>query len=124
MKQTIGIGLLLIITAYGVSPLLTIGWFEWNQAALVEAHCVNKDRPELMCGGHCYLSKQLAKTMPTTPAREETSPEIRVPMFPVYLPAQEQLPLPDPAAAAHRAEGTLAHYCPHIPALLRPPQFR
>lgn len=35
--------------------------YEINKKAIAEEHCENKDKPQLECNGHCYLSKQLKK---------------------------------------------------------------
>lgn len=36
--------------------------FKLNQESIAEAHCINKDKPEMNCDGKCYLKKQLEKT--------------------------------------------------------------
>ncbi len=33
--------------------------FEINQEAITELFCINKDKPEMHCEGHCHLEKQL-----------------------------------------------------------------
>ena len=36
-------------------------YFYMNQKEIAAIECVNKDRPEMDCGGKCYLAKQLEK---------------------------------------------------------------
>lgn len=36
--------------------------FQVNKAFIAEVLCINKDEPEILCSGKCYLNNQLEKT--------------------------------------------------------------
>ncbi len=38
-----------------------IVYWKVNQAYITQAHCENKDKPQICCDGKCYLYKQLKK---------------------------------------------------------------
>lgn len=43
--------------------------YQLNKKAIAETRCENRDKPEMQCNGHCYLTKQLKKaTEKETPA--------------------------------------------------------
>lgn len=42
-----------------VAPTFTIIQFYSNQSKIIAEKCINKDKPELECNGHCYLNKTL-----------------------------------------------------------------
>jgi len=48
-------------------------YWKVNQARIIEEYCVNKNKPELDCGGCCHLKKQLDKI------EEENSQEVSKP---------------------------------------------
>ncbi|MFD1551663.1 hypothetical protein DNU06_02830 [Putridiphycobacter roseus] len=62
-----------------IGPLVTVGNFYANQAAIEKAYCENKDKPALHCNGHCYLKKELKKLNPTE--EQEFPNEIKVPIL-------------------------------------------
>ncbi len=33
--------------------------YELNKEAITEKYCVNKEKPELQCNGHCYLEQKM-----------------------------------------------------------------
>lgn len=41
------------------APLITMIDFAVHQKKIVKGFCENKDKPELKCGGKCYLTKKL-----------------------------------------------------------------
>lgn len=45
-----------------IRPLLPIANYIVNYDYIVENLCENKEKPEMMCNGKCYLSKELTKT--------------------------------------------------------------
>lgn len=59
MKKIIAILLVFALQIPIFSKWGTIAVFQINQSEIIENFCVNKDRPELNCDGHCYLAKQL-----------------------------------------------------------------
>ena len=57
-----------ILGTYFLLPLFLVGTFHYsivtfnfqvNQAYITEMFCVNKDKPELACGGQCHFMKQM-----------------------------------------------------------------
>lgn len=61
-------------------------YFICNQGAVAEAHCVNKDRPEVKCDGRCHLKKYL--TQDSLEEEEKQAPENRLWQNPEELPLQ------------------------------------
>lgn len=59
MKKIVAILLVFALQIPIFSKWGTIAIFQINQSEIIENFCVNKDRPELNCDGHCYLAKQL-----------------------------------------------------------------
>ncbi|MCB0402744.1 MAG: hypothetical protein KDD41_11710, partial [Flavobacteriales bacterium] len=54
----------------------------FNQSAIAEAFCVNKEKPQLQCNGKCHLAKQLEQVtendqdVPFTPQQNNIHLEI------------------------------------------------
>ncbi|MBR9831149.1 hypothetical protein GYB57_03290 [bacterium] len=57
-----------ILGTYLLLPLFLVGTFhysivtfnfQFNQEYITEMFCVNKDKPELACGGQCHFMKQM-----------------------------------------------------------------
>lgn len=61
MKTAVSILLcaVLLFLAFGKSVLVLD--YLVHKKEITRTRCVNKDRPEMQCNGHCYLSKQLKK---------------------------------------------------------------
>ncbi len=59
MKKIVAILLVFALQIPIFSKWGTIAIFQFNQTEIIENFCLNKDRPELNCDGHCYLAKQL-----------------------------------------------------------------
>jgi len=66
-----------------VAPAITIGVFYLNQKTIIIEKCINKDKPELNCNGHCYLNKELNnyKTLNTDKEQSEQQLYIFTPNF-------------------------------------------
>lgn len=47
------------LLAPGLSKLSYLVYFHINQQAIIAAHCVNKDKPEMKCDGKCHLKSQM-----------------------------------------------------------------
>ncbi len=43
------------------SKVLLVVDYQANKEYIMEFLCINRDKPELHCEGHCYLQKQLQK---------------------------------------------------------------
>ncbi|MFT5821380.1 MAG: hypothetical protein ACI8ZM_002633 [Crocinitomix sp.] len=64
LKQHISIALLAIMLIGMLWQTFIVVHFYMNQEAIIEAHCVNKDKPDLNCKGQCHLKKQLKTAVP------------------------------------------------------------
>ncbi|MCB9198302.1 MAG: hypothetical protein H6600_07575 [Flavobacteriales bacterium] len=40
--------------------------FKANQTDIAKEYCINKDKPELQCNGHCHLQKELSEVSDLT----------------------------------------------------------
>ena len=70
MKRTAAAILLIAILAQSFYSATIYIWFQLNRDYITRAFCVNKARPQLKCGGQCYLAKQLRKADEQNPPRE------------------------------------------------------
>ena len=55
---------LFIIFTIAIRPVLPLIDYAVNYDFIVAKLCENKNKPELLCNGKCYLSKELAKQSP------------------------------------------------------------
>tara|TARA_Y100000815_G_C13112332_1_gene413588 strand:+ start:25 stop:429 length:405 start_codon:yes stop_codon:yes gene_type:complete len=61
LKKLVAIGLFAILFLPFALKLLIYIEFKVKQDFIAEVLCVNRDKPITMCGGKCYLNKQLNK---------------------------------------------------------------
>ncbi len=61
MKQFASILLVFLLTWQTFFNAGAILYWKTNQAYIAQALCENKDKPQMHCGGKCYLYKQLKK---------------------------------------------------------------
>jgi hypothetical protein len=61
-KQHISIALTVAMLIGMLWQTFTVVHFYINQDEIIEAHCVNKDKPDLNCKGQCHLKQQLETT--------------------------------------------------------------
>ena len=59
MKQGIAFILLISFSLMTFSKAFTFVAFYANQDAIIERFCINKNKPQLLCNGKCFLSKQI-----------------------------------------------------------------
>ncbi len=59
MKQISGIFLLILYMVGMLRPVLPYLEYAINQKHIATELCINHDKPELKCNGHCYLMQQL-----------------------------------------------------------------
>lgn len=59
MKKALAILLCFALQIPIFSKWGVVAVFSVNQKEIIENFCVNKNRPQLHCDGHCYLAKQL-----------------------------------------------------------------
>jgi hypothetical protein len=70
VKKAAAYLLLLLIMAQSFYSATIYIWFQVNRAYITQAFCVNKSRPEMKCGGKCYLAKQLQKADEQNPPQQ------------------------------------------------------
>ncbi|MBI3234762.1 MAG: hypothetical protein HYZ42_12125 [Bacteroidetes bacterium] len=61
MKSVLSIFLLLVFSFQLMTKTAVLVYWKVNQARIINEYCVNKNKPELECGGCCHLKKQLDK---------------------------------------------------------------
>ncbi|HRX29554.1 MAG TPA: hypothetical protein P5235_09210 [Saprospiraceae bacterium] len=66
MNKLLSIILAFLIFSLSIRDLFTYSYFVINQDFIVENFCINKDKPQLMCNGSCYLNKNLKDNQDTT----------------------------------------------------------
>ena len=62
MNPKVAFALIFLFISIGCRDVFNILYFYGNQDFIVENFCVNRDKPETLCSGRCYLSKKLDKT--------------------------------------------------------------
>ncbi len=60
----LSIVLILLVTIQSLRYTLVYTWYYLNIERITERYCVNKDHPELMCNGKCYILSVLDNTSP------------------------------------------------------------
>jgi len=66
VNKLLSIILAFLIFSLSIRDLFTYSYFVINQDFIVENFCINKDKPQLMCNGSCYLNKNLKDNQDTT----------------------------------------------------------
>lgn len=59
MKKVISISLSVLILSLTTKDLMTYAHFFINQDFISNNLCINRDKPEIMCHGKCFLKKQI-----------------------------------------------------------------
>jgi len=59
MRKLISLLIFVCLLVQMSSRLLIIGTFYANREYITTHFCVNKDKPQMKCGGRCYLHKEL-----------------------------------------------------------------
>lgn len=60
MIRTTAIFLIVLTLGASVREWAIYGIFRINQDAIAAAFCINQDKPELKCNGHCFLKEKLS----------------------------------------------------------------
>ncbi|EIM72857.1 hypothetical protein A3SI_19286 [Nitritalea halalkaliphila LW7] len=100
------IGIVLMLSLFRLTLIQV--HFHWNQEAIAELFCINKDIPESGCDGTCELGKRLAEAKgegekSSLPQVDEKTPTLYVLQAAILLFAQEGTghlshPIPAPMA--------------------------
>ncbi len=59
LTRFIAILLLLCSVSVSLSGLFVFAGFEMNQSYIAKELCINKNKPQMHCNGHCYLMRKL-----------------------------------------------------------------
>ena len=74
MKLSVQIGLriltLIMLVKALMVPVVYID-FKLNQDYIAKVLCINRDKPELQCNGHCILMQKIKKVQETTHSQED-----------------------------------------------------
>lgn len=82
MKKVIAISISFLILLTSVKDVATYGYFYLNQEYITDLFCINKDKPEILCSGKCYLKASLAENQEE---KEEKSSRTQQEERPIYL---------------------------------------
>ena len=52
--------LILLFLGHVLYLPMTVLWLEGQREVIAREHCVNRDKPELMCQGSCYINQAVA----------------------------------------------------------------
>ncbi|HPG08346.1 MAG TPA: hypothetical protein P5275_12095 [Saprospiraceae bacterium] len=59
MKRVLALLLAFILLALSCKDLIIYTIYQLDQSFIVENYCINKDRPELLCSGRCFIEQQI-----------------------------------------------------------------
>ncbi|WP_404986283.1 hypothetical protein ACI513_04010 [Chryseobacterium sp. M5] len=76
-----------IIFTIALRPILPLINYAVNYDFIVENLCENKDKPELMCNGKCYVSKELSKN--NNEQTTQNGQKISVPTIDIFLVTED-----------------------------------
>lgn len=76
-----------IIFTIALRPILPLINYAVNYDYIVENLCENKDKPELMCNGKCYVSKELSKN--NNEQTTQNGQKISVPTIDIFLVTED-----------------------------------
>jgi len=78
MRIALSISLVLLILLQSFSKVWIVLSFKLNREYIASTFCVNRDKPELLCSGKCFLNQQLKadeeqdkKTVPQKAAKNQ-----------------------------------------------------
>ncbi|MEM6522273.1 MAG: hypothetical protein AAGF85_10605 [Bacteroidota bacterium] len=73
----------IILYGFGLlRPLAPLIDFELNKGYIQDFLCINRDKPVTVCGGKCYLTKQLKKAIDFE-SKSATVPSINLADYPI-----------------------------------------
>jgi len=70
MKLILSAILILILAGPVVYLPATILWLEAQRETIARDFCINRDEPELMCQGSCFINQAVTKAMESGPSGE------------------------------------------------------
>ena len=61
LKSCLTISLSLLLLLVSMQNMVSYALFKINQTDIIQKWCVNKNKPQLRCNGHCYLGKKITE---------------------------------------------------------------
>jgi hypothetical protein len=118
VKKSVAIILLVLFTAQSFYSATIYIWFQVNRDYITKAFCVNLARPELKCGGQCYLAKQLQQAENNHPP-QQLKEWVEMPPFIVTI--EEDLPANPGMEPMQYGSAQAAYTHLHTSGIFRPP---
>lgn len=56
-------------------------YFKINQDKIIAEFCINKDKPEMHCNGHCHLKNELERSQVVNDDDNSKNPQRRIPQI-------------------------------------------
>ncbi len=79
MKKIFSISLLVLFLAQVFYLTLLSGYLQWERDYIIDNFCVNKEQPQLLCSGRCYISDVLGEELQNEQQSEKsTAPTVMV----------------------------------------------
>lgn len=69
--KSVFFGIALLYVSMMVYQLGIVVHFKIHQEEIIKEYCVNKDKPEMHCDGHCHLQQELKEVSTPLPVDEE-----------------------------------------------------
>ncbi|MCO6488565.1 MAG: hypothetical protein J5I98_09125 [Phaeodactylibacter sp.] len=125
MKKTFPAIFILLLLGQAFHLPLEILWLEGQREAIALRLCVNREKPELMCQGSCYINQVVSETVEQGSSGEKlpvTQQEQQ--LFSVFLPAGLFFP-PPPGGQPGAQPGyrPAAHFAAFAKGVFRPPRL-
>lgn len=96
-------------------------YFKWNQQALTEQFCINKDKPMLQCLGTCYLKKKMEQTKDTDTILSKKYHHVEMyPLAVLHWPLTVSI---YEITIQYAAEGSILYVDPDLKTLIAPPRI-
>ncbi len=123
MARIAGIfSLIAVLLIQTLSTSVIITGFELNRAKITDLFCVNKDKPEMHCNGHCFLEKQIKADKKSHENAPKTAPEFISLIFTLSENSQCSL-FPIFTEVKHQFSYMLRTYSQYETAIFHPPKF-
>ncbi|WP_299112745.1 hypothetical protein [uncultured Winogradskyella sp.] len=77
-----------MLLSFAIRPIYYVGnvlYYQLNIDYIIEAYCVNKDKPELQCNGKCHLAKQLQIVDNNTSIEKSSISLVYEAFYPLYF---------------------------------------
>ncbi len=122
-KQHISIALTTAMLIGMVWQTFTVVHFYMNQDEIIEAHCINKDKPDLNCKGQCHLKKQMDAAVPDQDLSKTTqSSKASILLF-VFADTDETVSCDCPVHEEKQYPSRVNETSDFVSEVFNPPQF-